>query len=251
MTVEEFLAGNHVRRADIVLCRGKKGAFSRLIRWATGSYFSHAALVFLTPDRDHHFNNTFLIESVTSGVDLTDLRHYVVDHVSDYDVAILRYEAPWFTGDHACLVRGVMLDFIKADYDFTTVWQIAWTVAKRLVFCVQAGVTGLQSTLERTYAQGRLAPGQFICSGFIQYGFYDAIDRMVRRGVLPEACLSEVLFRPGLQVPPDHAMLMSTTPEDLASSPLLNWRYLIVRGTVHPVTSRDEAYGLLRSVYGR
>jgi hypothetical protein len=251
MTVEEFLAGDHVRRADIVLCRGKKSLFSRLIRWATRSYFSHAALVFVTPNRDENFNSIFLIESVTSGVDLTDLRHYVVDHVSDYDVAILRYEAPWFTDDHACLIRGIMLDFIKAEYDFNTVWQIAWAVVKRLAFCVQARVAGLQSTLERTYAEGRLAPGQFICSGFVQYCFYDAIDRMVRRGSLPDAYRSEVLFRPGLQVPPEHAMLLSTTPEDLASSPLLSWRYLIVRGTVHRVDSRDEAYTLLRDVYGR
>lgn len=250
LSITEFLAGDHIRRGDIVLCRGKKSAFSRLIRWATRSYFSHAALVFVTPDRDQNFNNTFLIESITSGVDLTDLRHYVVDHSDDYDVAILRFEAPWFTDDHACLIRGVMLDFIKAEYDFNTVWQLAWTVAKRVAFCIQARVAGLQSTLERTYAQGQLAPGQFICSGFVQYGFYDAVDRCIRRGTLPEECRQDVLFRSGLAVPPEHAMLLSTTPEDLASSPLLSWQFLILQGIVHQVQSRDEAYTLLSEAYG-
>ncbi|QLH37961.1 MAG: hypothetical protein HWD60_01765 [Defluviicoccus sp.] len=62
LSITEFLAGDHIRRGDIVLCRGKKSAFSRLIRWATRSYFSHAALVFVTPDRDQNFNNTFLID---------------------------------------------------------------------------------------------------------------------------------------------------------------------------------------------
>jgi hypothetical protein len=234
-----------LQRADVVLCRGKKSLFSRLIRWATRSHFSHAAIVFLVPDRDQGFDKVFLIESVLNGVDLTDLRHYVIDHARDYDVVIKRLEAPWFTDEHKRLVRGIMLDFIKAEYDFRTIWTIAVSILKQLVFGFRTRMLGLEETLKRTYAQHRLAPAQFICSGFVQYGFYAAIDRLIARGELPDSCRREVLFRPDLKLPPSLTQLLATTPEDIAQAPQLAWKYVIRDGMVHPVADRAEAYRLL------
>ncbi len=248
--VRDFLAQDKLKHADIVLCRGKKSLFSRLIRWATKSNFSHAAIVFVIPDKDKGFENTFLIESVTSGVDITDLRHYAVDKWREYDVAIKRLEAPWFSDDPGSedirrLVRGSMLDFIKAEYDFLTVWRLALKVAQRLLFGVRVRLFGLEPTLRSTYARKKLAPGYFICSGFVQYAFYDAVRRLVTKGRLTPAHLREVIFHPPTSARPDTAKLLSTTPEELAQAEQLSWKYVIIDRYVYEVTDKAEAYALI------
>ena len=47
--VETFLNGHYVDRADVVLTRRTGDITSSIIRWATNSPFSHAALVFTGP----------------------------------------------------------------------------------------------------------------------------------------------------------------------------------------------------------
>ena len=47
-----------------------------VIRWATNSPFSHAALIFTGPQFDSGISGTFVIESGTSGVDLTQFTDY-------------------------------------------------------------------------------------------------------------------------------------------------------------------------------
>lgn len=248
--VQEFLAQGKLRRADVVLCRGKRSFFSWLIRWATRSLFSHAAIIFVIPNEDLGFQNTFLIESVTSGVDVTDLQHYVIDKSRDYDVAIKRLEAPWFSSDPdgkevRRLVRGSMLDFIKADYDFPTIGRIALRIFRQLVFGLRVRRSDLEPTLRRTYAKNRLAPGYFICSGFVQYGFYDAVRKLVKVGRLTEARLDEVVFNPRASARPDTAKLLSTTPEDLAQAKQLTWKYVIIDRYVYEVADKEEAYALI------
>ncbi len=248
--VQEFLAQGKLRRADVVLCRGKRSFFSWLIRWATRSLFSHAAIVFVIPNEDLGFQNTFLIESVTSGVDITDLRHYVIDKSRDYDVAIKRLEVPWFSSDPdgkevRRLVRGSTLDFIKAEYDFLTVWRLTIEVAQRLLFGVRVRLFGLEPTLRSIYARKKLAPGYFICSGFVQYGFYDAVRKLVKAGRLTEARLDEVVFNPRASARPDTPTLLSTTPEDLALAEQLSWKYVIIDRYVYEVTDKAEAYALI------
>jgi hypothetical protein len=248
--VEDFLKQGKLRRADVVLCRGKRSFFSWLIRWATRSRFSHAAIVFVIPNEDLGFQNTFLIESVISGVDITDLRHYVIEKSRDYDVAIKRLESPWFSSDPdgkevRRLIRGSMLDFIKADYDFATIGRIALRVFRQLVFGLRVRVSGLERTLRRTYAKNRLAPGYFICSGFVQYGFYDAVRKLVRAGRLTGAELDEVVFNPRASARPDTAKLLSTTPEDLAGAQRLTWKYVIIDRHVYEVATQEEAYALI------
>ncbi len=248
--VRESLAQDKLKRADIVLCRGKKSLFSRLIRWATRSHFSHAAIVFVIPSQDKGFDNTFLMESVTGGVDITDIRHYAIDEWRGYDLAIKRFEAPWFaTGPEAedirRLVRGCMLNFVKADFDYLNVWRIAVEVVRRFVFGVRVRFGGLEPTLRKAYAKGQLAPGSFICSGFVQYGFYDAVRRLVDADRLTDAELAAVVFNPKASARPDTPTLLSTTPEDLAQAEQLSWKYVIIDQHVYEVTSKTEAYALI------
>lgn len=248
MPVADFLANadRHLRRSDIVLCRGKKSLFSRLIRWATKSQYSHAALIFLIPQFDAGFRNTFLIESVPNGVDVTDLRHYVVDRADDYDVVIRRLDQPWFTEDAQRLVRGRMLDFIKADYDFATIWTMAKSVFQRIVFGIQTRVSGLEKALRSAHAKDRLAPAQFICSGFVQYGMAATVRQLVEDGKLPASCIDSVLFRPGLSPDADADALLSATPEDIAATDKLQWLYVFIKKQVHRVATRAEVDRLLR-----
>lgn len=247
MPVETFLANadRYLRRSDVVLCRGKTSLFSRLIRWATKSQYSHAALVFLIPHFDNGFDNTFLIESVPSGVDVTDLRHYVIEGANNYDVVVRRLDHDWFTEDVQRIVRGRMLDFIKADYDFATIWTLAKSTFERIVFGIQVRVSGLERTLRKTHAKQKLAPAQFICSGFVQYGMAETVRQLVQAGKLPPACLDAVLFRPGLTPVSDADAMLATTPEDIAATDKLQWLYVFVKKQVYRASTRAEVDRLL------
>lgn len=247
MPIEEFLSGNYLNRSDVVLCRGRKTLFSKLIRWATRSYFSHCAIVFLVPSPAEGFAKTFLIEAVPSGVDVTDLRHYAVDHADVYDVVVKRLERPWFTEDVQKLVRGHMLDFIKADYDFRTIFQIAKSVLWRILFGLHARVAGLEQAVRAAHRQKRLAPTQFVCSGFVQYGFMSTVELLIERGSLPPDALTDVCFNARLAAGSDTSAIVATTPEDFAKSDRLVWKYVILNKMVHPVSTGQQVAALLGS----
>ena len=74
--VTEFLRGQYLERADVMLTRRSGDIASSVIRWATNSLFSHAALVYTAPPFDAGLSETFVIEAGTSGVDLTKLADY-------------------------------------------------------------------------------------------------------------------------------------------------------------------------------
>lgn len=247
ITAEQFLAGNYLERSDIVLCRGKRSLFSKLIRWATKSHFSHAALVFLVPSPQEGFDKTFLIEAVPSGVDLTDLRHYLIDRAADYDLVVKRFERDWFTPEVQKLVRGHMLDFIKADYDLGAIWSHALAVLRRILFGIRAGISGLRRAVQASYAERKLVPTHFICSGFVQYGFLSAVQSLIDKGLLHETAAADVLFNPALKPQSDLGAIIATTPEDLARSPRLAWKYVIVDGKAYAISSAREAARLLGS----
>ncbi len=81
MPVKEFLEREDVlKRSDVMLSRHKKALFSKLIMWGTKSLFSHAALVFVIPFKEEGFANTFIIESIGDGIDITNLYYYLVEH---------------------------------------------------------------------------------------------------------------------------------------------------------------------------
>ncbi len=63
MPVETFLAGTYLERADVVLTRRDWDLASWMIRWATGSPFSHAAMVFTGPQFESGYSTTFVIEA--------------------------------------------------------------------------------------------------------------------------------------------------------------------------------------------
>ena len=263
MPVEDFLAGKYLERADIVLTRRDWDLGSWAIRWATNSPFSHAAMVFTGPQFESGYSSTFVIESGTSGVDLTNLRDYIADKSAF--LAIKRFKQSWFDESKQSRVRGLLLDKIKASYNY---WAIA-KIAENLWFGVERSVRGDKKTI-RNYRERKWdAPSEFICSGLVQIGFVEATLEYIKAGQLPPSALNEVVFEreAATRLPekgdwgyldPEASKttavlfrkqnfdaLESVTPEDLAASDKLEWLYFIKNGLVYKVSTYGDVRKLI------
>ena len=265
MPVEDFLTGPYLQRADVVLTRKNRDFRSWLIRFATKGSFSHAALVFLVPHQEKGFDNSFVIESASGGVDLTNFRDYVNDRRSI--VGIKRLNKPWFNDEVQCSVRGRMLNSIKSSYNYATIFTLGMDFLRDLAFGVKSRIYGPSKALRSARDQEVKPPNKFICSGLVQLGFVHTLLTLARDNRLPPEFLSDIIFRDDLRtfLPEDweqftpaeqHEILFdfvvgfadlleATTPEDLAASPELDWVYIIRRGKVYPVQSEPQVRELL------
>lgn len=269
MPIEQFLAGDYLQRADVVLTSRDYDFASYLIRWATNSPFSHAALVFNRPNQTSGISNTFVIEAGTGGVDLTNITDYVSDKSSF--IALKRFNRPWFDTIKQARVRGILLDKIKANYNY---WAIG-RIARNIWFGVQNNLRigdKKRTSRERVIRQYRenawKPPSEYICSGLVQVGFVEAALEYIEKGLLPPETLNEVVFQPGSEkwLPPARGWrrlgkfavqsaklfrsqnaeaLEAVTPHDLAVSDKLDWLYLIRGGEVHKVSSLDDVMTLI------
>lgn len=262
--VATFLDGHYLDRADVVLTRRTGDLTAAVIRWATGSPFSHAALIFTGPQFDSGISGTFVIESGTSGVDLTQFTDYT-SNKSTF-IAIKRLRKDWFTAPRQSRVRGVLLDKIKATYDF---WTIA-RIARNIWFGVQSKVRTKEKTVEAYRKNDWSPPNEYICSGLVQNGFVEMAVEAIKRGEMSPEVLREVVFHKGAEgrLPPpgtwkylgedakDTAVnfrdvlsdeLYSVTPEDLAQTDKLEWQYFIKDGLVYKVSSYAEVTKLIQT----
>lgn len=261
--VDEFLAGNYLHKADVILTRRSGDIASSVIRWATNSQFSHAALIYTAPPFDAGLSEPFVIEAGTAGVDLTKLTDYAgADHATF--VAIKRLRATsWFNENKQARVRGVLLDKIKARYDFWTIWK----VVRNLWFGVQTKMSGKQKTVESYRKRDWSPPNEYICTGLVQIGFVETVVEAIKRGEVSPEALRDVVFSKEAEkyLPPpgtwkylgedakDTAInfrdilsdeLYSVTPEDLAQTEKLEWLYFVKDGVVHKVSSYADVLKL-------
>lgn len=262
--VDEFLAGEYLERADVVLTRRDWDLSSYLIRLATKSPFSHAAMVFTGPQFESGFSNTFVIEAGTGGVDLTNIRDYIADKSTF--IAVKRLKTPWFDEMKQARVRGILLDKIKASYNY---WAIG-RIFKNIWFGVQRQVRGKEKTIESYRKNDWRPPNDYICSGLVQLGFVEAVIEYVKADKLPISALKEVVFHDtAASRLPDAAdwqfldketqkqsadifeeqnivELEAVTPDDLARSDKLDWLYLIRDGYVYKVSSYQDVLAQTR-----
>jgi hypothetical protein len=263
MPVEDFLAGKYLERADVVLTRRDWDLSSWAIRWATNSPFSHAAMVFTGPQFESGYSSTFVIESGTKGVDLTNLRDYIADKSAFLDIK--RFKQPWFDEAKQSRVRGLLLDKIKATYNY---WAIG-KIVRNIWFGVERSVRGDKRTM-RSYRERQWdAPTEYICSGLVQIGFVEAALEYIKSGQIPPSALNEVVFESeaATRLPekgdwgyldPEASKttavlfrrqnfdaLESVTPEDLAASDKLEWLYFIKNGLVYKVSTYDDVRKLI------
>ena len=265
MPVETFLAGTWRGRADVVLTRRDWDLASWMIRWATGSPFSHAAMVFTGPQFESGYSTTFVIEAGTGGVDLTNLRDYIADKSAF--LAIKRFRREWFDEPKQARVRGLLLDKIKASYNY---WAIGH-ILRNLWFGVERSVRGDKDTIQSYRDREWDAPNEFICSGLVQVGFVEAVLEYIKADELPAYSLNEVVFEPlaATRLPDkgdwgyldpetkkstavlfrkqNFDALQSVTPETLAASEKLEWLYFIKEGMVYKVTNYDDVKKLVAS----
>lgn len=241
--VRHFLlhAHQYLQRGDVVLLKGRASIFSWAVRWWTRSEFSHAALVFSVPSTEDGFERTFLIEASIDGVDITDLRHYARDLSLIYDIAIKRCEQPWMTVDVQRSIRGHMLNYIKANYDYWTILGFIRRLTSR-----RSRANGTSPEAQRKALWRRRPPNSFVCSGFVQYGFLAAISRLIQTHDVPREAIQQVLFRQGLTPDATPQEILATSPEDLATTDRLTWKYAIRGGRVYQVTSYDDVRDLFR-----
>lgn len=227
MRVSDFLAeaDRYLNRGDIILTRGNYLS-SRAIRLIIGSYFSHAALVFLVPQRQNGFNNTFILESMPSGIGLASLKSYIGGKRPSEDIAILRMTGRGFDQAYFKSVGALMLDYVKTAYDFGR----AINLGLSLFFSLQRkwSKTGRRFSMLKHWT-----PSQFICSGFIQYGFVEA---MRRQGMDP----SKAVLKKGISTE-DRDGLLAISPQDIADSHKPKWLYAVRRGWVYKVENYAEA----------
>jgi hypothetical protein len=254
--VGEFLAGEYLKKSDVMLTRRSGDIASAVIRWATSSLFSHAALVYTAPPTDPGVSGTFVIEAGTKGVDLTKLTDYAEGDNADF-VAIKRLRPQtWFDNNRQARVRGLLLDKIKATYDYWTIWK----VARNLWFGVQTKMGSRQDTVERYRKNEWSPPNEYICTGLVQIGFIEMIVEAIKRKEISPEALRDVVFNKNAErylpepgqwknLGDDAAEtaayfrdilndeLYSVTPEDLAQTDKLEWLYLIRNGAVYKVAS--------------
>jgi hypothetical protein len=227
MTVKTFFAEAdfHLRHGDILLSRSPTFT-SQIIRFVSGQFFSHAAVVFLLPQKLEHFTHTFVIESLFRGVGIANLESYTSWRNPVEEVGVLRLQGREFTKDFFRRANGTLLNEINKPYDFRRLWHLAWTS----VFKPKSGGSQVHPKHRRFR---RWYPRQFICSGFIQFGYHQAAvdEKIDTRDII----LTNGLANPSMDD------LMGTTPEDLAKSDKLTWKYVIRRGWVYEVARFDEA----------
>lgn len=263
--VDDFLAGGYLQKADVILEQRWSGDVAAwVIRWATNSQFSHSALVYTAPPYDSGVSNTFVIEAGTKGVDLTKLTDYVHDSRVNF-IAIKRLKPqPWFDTNRQARVRGLLLDKIKAHYDYWTVWQIA----RQIWFGVQEKVRSRQKTIETYREKDWTPPNEFICSGLVQIGYVEMMVEAIKGGqISPEALRDVVFTKSAEKYLPQRGLwvtlgdqqketaiifrqllndeLYSVTPEDLAETEKLDWMYLIKGDKVYKISSYDDVLKLV------
>lgn len=243
-TPRQLLEGK-LERVDIILVHDRRSPVSWAIRFGTKSYWNHVALVYVIRHADLGFEHTFIIEAGASGIDIHDIGGYL-NAPKSCDLGIKRCEAPWFVGDELGLdvrrrVRGFTLEAIDAAYDYGLILRIAKEVIGRLLTGGRYVLAGLRRAVTRGRIT-RLTPERYICSGFAQWAYYQAVKQMVAEGSLeltPEQ-QAQILFNPDF-VPgeTDEQVLLATTPADVAESENLAWKYLVLSGEVHDCEEVD------------
>ncbi|GAC1649626.1 MAG: hypothetical protein NVS4B12_18840 [Ktedonobacteraceae bacterium] len=294
--------GPHLRVADVVLRANQdpKEVFAHMIRIATGSKWSHSAILYLLSDPAKGFENTFLIEAKTKGVHIASWRDEVVPF-EQFNVGIKRPCLDWYVETpyegsrhdprdpedvpaigYLRHVRGIAMDHINGLYDHKTVAELAALYAQRAAerhlggIPIIADAAGTIADLFKKWDESQSDSAsvlQFICSGIIQYSYFEALRRRIMIDMdIPEhrhaaqhnlRHMDRVIFRPDPQglvrdyihkvqkgeldihnAAPDDVLdlLKTATPADFNNSRNLEWRYVILKGGVWQIEEAPNTY---------
>lgn len=263
ITREELI--ENLKRTDILLTRSRRSIIGWLIRKATGSAWSHVALVYVIRHADKGFNNTFIIESGGHGVDIHKINLYLPEEGQRHrnDVGVKRLESSWFVSaddkdrglEIRRRVRGHLLDYIDANYDYEMLLRIGRRIVQKLLLGPRWAWRGLRRRRKAVRKLSRWEPLELICSGFAQYAYYHTVKLLTETPPddelhLPRECLKDVMFNPELErgeLSEDvlKQILLSTTPADFARSDKLSWKFIFKDEHYYGVESQEDVDELM------
>lgn len=202
--------GPYLRVSDIVLRANldPKEIFSRLIRFATNSHWSHSALVYLLSDPHQGFDNTFLVEAMTSGIRVASW-HNEVTPFERFTVGIRRVPLDWYveTPQEAAHhrendpedvhgiaylrhVRGIAVDQINNLYSQNVINELTALYVQRFArkhhrHEVAKLAENIATWFEHRDNNGKpdAAIMRFICSGLVQYSFFAALRTRIKNAL--------------------------------------------------------------------
>jgi hypothetical protein len=281
--------GPHLRVADVVLRANMKATeiFSGLIRFATNSAWSHSAVLYLINDPPQGFDNTFLVEAMTTGVRVASWRNEV-EPPEQFTVGIRRLNVDWYaetardvskrdTDDPEDVkgigylrhIRGLALDQINELYNHNTIDELTALYVERVTKRYRIPFASkLAGDIANYFKQRDESVLRFICSGLVQYSFFEALRRRIINDYANPAYrdsamsnlsnLHRVIYHPdpegiianyvqqvqagkvdiAANVPDDVLdLLKTTTPADINNTSNLEWRYVIRKGWVWQIAT--------------
>ena len=251
--MQALVEGDRLERVDVMLSRSKGSLLGWLIRLGTGSYWNHAFLIYVIRSAEQGYNTTFIIESGGSGIDIHNIAHYF-ERPKKYDVGVKRLEADWFQSDklqYGRKIRGFALQEIDDKYDHKLILSIARRILRQIILAVLYPWQRLKKNPEQRRVHVPRVIGMdinaYICSGFVQWAYYQGIGRLFKEKNLDQSQLQDIIFNPRLTGQVTEAKLLSTTPADLANSRKLSWKYVIKNGVVWEASDEEEVGKILRS----
>ncbi len=196
--------GPHLRVSDVIVRVNLDPGqiFSRFIRLATNSQWSHSSLLYLINDPPNGFDNTFLVEAMTTGVRVASWRNEVLPY-NTFTVGIKRPRLDWYVEtprevgkhdptdpedvvgiDYLRHIRGMAIDQVNNLYDHNVVWELTSLYVERIAREHLAGIpliaeaaAGAANMFKHwDEASSKADPMfRFICSGLVQYSFFEAL----------------------------------------------------------------------------
>ena len=274
--------GPHLRVADVVLRANMKATeiFSSLIRFATNSAWSHSALLYLINDPPQGFDNTFLVEAMTTGVRVASWRDEVIPP-EQFTVGLRRLNVDWYKETARDVakrdaedpedvigigylrhVRGLALDQINGLYNQNTVDELTALYIERISTQYHIPLLSkLANDVANYFKQKDDAVLRFICSGLVQYSFFEALRQRIINDMkdYSDSAMSNLsnLHRVIYHPDPDGIiadyvqqvqagkldisaavpgavldLIKTTTPADINNTSNLDWRYVIRNGWI-------------------
>ena len=180
-----------LQAGDIILVHTRFRWLSMLIRFFSGSYWSHVAMVLTTFEDLPGYHAVLVAEAIESGVEIHRMQQFL--NAGKYDLGIKR--VPGLTKEDRDNLTGYILSHIDSPYDY-----------RRLIFNAIAIVTGNFKRFENL-----INDKAFLCSSFLQKAFYFA---------LPPHRRKDIIFTPAQRT---GRPLEFITPGDIAASTGSEW----------------------------
>src|SRR6266568_1336456 len=226
-----------LRISDVLLRvnQSHKDVFADMIRLATHSKWSHAALVYLLSEPSKGYDNMFLVEARTKGIHINSWRNEVIPY-KQFTSGIKRLPLDWYVEtpyeksrrnchdpedehgiEYLRHVRGIAVDQINSFFEALRIRIINDMKVTEYREAAMSNLSNMQRVIFREDPEDVI--GKYIRD--IQAGRLD----------IAEPTPDDVLD-----------LLKTAVPADFNNSPHLQWKYVIRKGIVWQIHEAREGY---------